>query len=95
MDERVADALDPAVGDVERLMDGCSVLDCLPVGMEGQPSAGTGTVMRTSALREYAIAAGFQDVEVLPLEHPLFNFYTPGRLGKNAAAIRFASIRHL
>jgi hypothetical protein len=69
-------------------MDGCSVLHCLPVGMEGQPSAGTGTVMRTSTLREYVIAAGFQDVEVLPLEHPLFNFYrlagsarTPRRSG--------------
>jgi hypothetical protein len=88
MDERVADAFDPAAGDVERLMDGCSVLHCLPVGMEGQPSAGTGTVMHTSAIREYAITAGFQDVEVLPLEHPSFNFYrlvgsarTPRRSG--------------
>ena len=75
MDERVADAFDPAAGDVERFMYGFSVLHCLPVGMEDQPSAGTGTVMRISTLRGYAIAAGFQDVDVLPLEHPFFNFY--------------------
>jgi 2-polyprenyl-3-methyl-5-hydroxy-6-metoxy-1,4-benzoquinol methylase len=75
MDERVADAFDPVAGDVERYMYGFSVLHCLPVGLEEQPSAATGTVMRASTLRGYAREAGFQDAEVLPLEHPFFSFY--------------------
>jgi hypothetical protein len=58
------------------MMYGWSVLHCLPVGMaEHQPSAATGTVMRTATLRRYAQEAGFRDVEVLPLDHFFFNFY--------------------
>ena len=75
MDERVADAFDPAAGDVERFMYGFSVLHCLPVGLEERPSAATGTVMRASTLRGYAQQAGFRDAEALPLEHPFFRFY--------------------
>lgn len=75
MDERVADAFDPEAGDVERMMYGFSVLHCLPVGMEVQPSRQTGTVMRTATLRRYAREAGFKEVDVLPLEHPFFRFY--------------------
>jgi SAM-dependent methyltransferase len=73
MDERVADVFDPA-GDVERFMYGFSVLHCLPVGLEDQPSAATGTVMRPDTLRRYAKVAGFGAVEVLPLQHPFFRF---------------------
>jgi len=75
MDERVADAFDPEAGDVERFMYGFSVLHCLPVGLEDQPSAATGTVMRPDTLRAYATVAGFSAVDVLPLEHPFFRFY--------------------
>ncbi len=75
MDERVSDAFDPAAGDVERFMYGFSVLHCLPVGLEDQPSAATGAVMRSETLRRYAAAAGFDAVEVLALEHPYFRFY--------------------
>lgn len=75
MDERVADTFDPEAGDIERLMYGFSVLHCLPVGMEEQPSAGTGTVMRVDTLRGYALEAGFSDAVVLPLDHPFFRFY--------------------
>lgn len=75
MDERVADTFDPGAGDVERFMYGFSVLHCLPVGLEEQPSRATGTVMRTSVMRGYAQEAGFRDIEVLPLEHPFFYFY--------------------
>jgi cyclopropane fatty-acyl-phospholipid synthase-like methyltransferase len=75
LDERVAERFDPDAGDIERLMYGFSVLHCLPVGMVDQPSAGTGTVMRTPTLRRYAQAAGFADVEVLPVENIFFNFY--------------------
>lgn len=75
MDERVAEAFDPAAGDVERYMYGFSVLHCLPTGLAEQPSVGTGTVMRPATLRGYAREAGFSDVEVLPLDHPFFHFY--------------------
>jgi hypothetical protein len=75
MDERVADTFDPEAGEVERFMYGFSVLHCLPVGLEDQPAAGTGTVMRLDTLRRYAAAAGFSAVEVLPLEHAFFRFY--------------------
>jgi SAM-dependent methyltransferase len=75
MDERVSDVFDPEAGDVERFMYGFSVLHCLPVGLEEQPSKATGTVMRSGTLRGYAREAGFRDAEILPLEHPFFYFY--------------------
>jgi hypothetical protein len=48
---------------------------CLPDGMSHQPSAATGTVMRPDTLRAYARDAGFEDVEVLPIEAGFFRFY--------------------
>jgi SAM-dependent methyltransferase len=74
-DERVADEFTPNGDETERLMYGFSVLHCLPVGMVDAPSAGTGTVMRTSTFRGYAIQAGFRDVEVLPIDNPFWRFY--------------------
>jgi hypothetical protein len=66
---------DPDAGGVEPLMYGISVLHCLPAGRAEAPSAATGTVMRSGTLRAYAREAGFEDAEVLPIEHPLFRFY--------------------
>ena len=37
--------------------------------------SGTGTVMRPATLRGYARQAGFDDLEVLPVEHEMFRFY--------------------
>ena len=74
-DERVADAFAAPGDDTERLMYGYSVLHCLPVGMEEQPSAATGTVMRADTLRGYAREAGFATVDVLPIEHDFWRFY--------------------
>ena len=31
--------------------------------------------MRPATLRRYAMAAGFHDVDVLPIEHAFFRFY--------------------
>ncbi|MGH9628461.1 MAG: SAM-dependent methyltransferase [Bryobacteraceae bacterium] len=75
VDERVGDQFDPNAGVTEKLMYGFSILHCLPAGMAEQPSAGTGTVMRTSTFQKYAEEAGFRDVEVLPIDNPLFRFY--------------------
>lgn len=74
-DERVADEFTPNGDDIERLMYGFSILHCLPVGMADTPSAGTGTVMRTSTFRTYALDAGFRHVEVLPIENLFWRFY--------------------
>jgi len=52
-----------------------SLLFCLPTGMAEQPSVGTGQVMRPATLRRYAREAGFSEVEILPIEHPLMRMY--------------------
>ena len=75
MDERVAETFTAPGDDVERLMYGYSLMCCLADGMAHQPSAGTGTVMRPSTLRRYAVEAGFVDVEILDIENDFFRFY--------------------
>ncbi len=74
-DERTADRYSLDAGDVERLYYGFSVLHCLPVGMVGHEPAGTGTVMRETTVRQYAQAAGFTGLEVLPIENDYWRFY--------------------
>lgn len=74
-DERVADTFTAPADPIERLMYGASVLHCLPVGMAEEPSVATGTVMRMDTLRAYASEAGFQSLEVLPIENDVWRFY--------------------
>jgi SAM-dependent methyltransferase len=74
-DEKTSDEFAAPGDEMERLFYGFSVLCCLPAGMSEQPSAGTGTVMRTHTMRSYASAAGFSDVEVLDVPHDLLRFY--------------------
>lgn len=74
-DERVGETFTAQGNDVEWMMYGWSILHCLPVGMAEQPSSGTGTVMRTDTVVQYATAAGFRKVEVLPIDHFFFRFY--------------------
>jgi 2-polyprenyl-3-methyl-5-hydroxy-6-metoxy-1,4-benzoquinol methylase len=74
-DERVGETFTPTGNDIEWMMYGWSVLHCLPVGMADHPSVGTGTVMRTNTLRQYAREAGFRDVEVLPIDNYFFRIY--------------------
>jgi SAM-dependent methyltransferase len=75
MDERVGEQFTGQADDVERLMYGFSLLLCLPDGRSHGPSSATGTVMRPDTLRGYARAAGFADIEVLPIENDLWRFY--------------------
>ena len=63
-----ADAFAPDGDELERLMYGFSLFVCLPDGLSSPPSVGTGTVMRPSTLRGYALDAGFESMEVLPIE---------------------------
>ncbi len=74
-DERVADEFTAPGDEVERVMYGWSILHCLPVGREEQPSAETGTAMRESTFRRYAEEAGFSHIEVVPIEHDFWRFY--------------------
>jgi SAM-dependent methyltransferase len=75
MDEAVGDAFGERNDEVERLMYGLSLFICLPDGLSHEESVGTGTVMRASTLRSYALDAGFSDLEVMPIENELWRFY--------------------
>jgi SAM-dependent methyltransferase len=75
MDERVGESFTAPADEVERFMYGWSLLVCLPGGMSQAPAAGTGTVMRPDTLRMYAEKAGYQDVEILPIDNDFFRFY--------------------
>jgi 2-polyprenyl-3-methyl-5-hydroxy-6-metoxy-1,4-benzoquinol methylase len=77
MDENVGERFTAPGDELERLYYGFSTLCCLPAGLAEQPSAATGTVMRPDTFRQYALEAGFRDVEILPIEHDLFRFYRP------------------
>jgi SAM-dependent methyltransferase len=76
MDEAVADDFAAPGDDTERMMYGFSLLVCLPDGRSSSPSEATGTVMRRSVLEAYARRAGFESVDVLPIEDfGAFRFY--------------------
>ncbi|MEU2853355.1 methyltransferase domain-containing protein [Streptomyces syringium] len=74
-DERVPDTFEAPADEIQRFFYGASLLYCLPTGMAEQPSAATGTVMRTPLFREYAQRAGYADIEVLPIEHMFWRLY--------------------
>jgi SAM-dependent methyltransferase len=74
-DERVADTFTTDVEGGERFQWGWSALHCLPTAMTFPPAAGTGTVMRAPTLRGYAQAAGFADIEILPIDNDFWRFY--------------------
>lgn len=59
----------------EQYLYGWSVISCLPDAMGVPDSAATGTVMRPSTVRKYALEAGFRSVEVLPIEANKWQFY--------------------
>jgi SAM-dependent methyltransferase len=74
-DERVADTFTTEVDDAERFQWGWSAIHCLPTALTDPPAAGTGTIMRTPTFRQYALDAGFTDVEILPVENDFWRFY--------------------
>ncbi|MEA2558421.1 MAG: hypothetical protein QOG88_1959 [Actinomycetota bacterium] len=74
-DERTEDTFTAPASETERFFYAYSVLCCLPSGMDADASVGTGTVMRRSTFERYAKEAGFEAVEVLPIEHDFLRFY--------------------
>jgi len=75
VDERVGSSFLSGDGELDALMYGWSVLHCLPVGLDAERSAGTGTVMRLSTLERYAKEAGFARIEILPVDAGFFRLY--------------------
>jgi SAM-dependent methyltransferase len=74
-DELVGERFAVPAGDHERYAYGWSVVSCLPDAMGDPETAATGAVMRPSTLRSYAREAGFQGVDVLPIETEYWRFY--------------------
>jgi hypothetical protein len=74
-DERVAETFTAPGDEAERLFYGYSVVACLANGLVDQPSVGTGTVLRPSALEVISREAGFGGFTILPVEHDSFRFY--------------------
>jgi 2-polyprenyl-3-methyl-5-hydroxy-6-metoxy-1,4-benzoquinol methylase len=74
VDERTEDEFTADASEMERLFYAFSTLHCLAVSLQ-DGGAGTGTVIRTSTVRAYAEEAGFDEVEVLDVEHPQFRLY--------------------
>lgn len=75
LEPKAEEAFSAPASDTQRFLYAISVLHCLPVSLSERPSAGTGTVMRPATVREYAQAAGFSGVDVLPAEHPFHRLY--------------------
>lgn len=76
-DENVGEHFSAPGDAIERLNYGFSIIHCLPatIAERGPIELATGTVIRPSTLRGYAIEAGFQNVEVLPIQFDFWRFY--------------------
>ena len=74
-DERVAERFNAPGDEIERFSYGMSVLHCLAVGNLDDDSAATGTVIRPDTVRAYATDAGFDRIDVLPIENDFWRFY--------------------
>jgi SAM-dependent methyltransferase len=75
VDGLVAEEFTVAASPRERTEYGWSVVSCLPGAMGDPQTAATGAVMRPSVLRQYALQAGFGEVEVLPIQTDYWRFY--------------------
>jgi hypothetical protein len=84
VDERVAERFAAPGDEVERMMYGWSVTHCLPTQLVDEPSAALGTVLRAGTVRDCALEAGYERVEVLPVENDFFRLY---RLHPHATAV--------
>src|ERR687895_713120 len=74
-DVKMKDKLEEKNDFAGRLYYNFSVLLCLPQSMEYPNSASTGAAMTPSSFRKYAKAAGFSKVDLLPIEHIMWQFY--------------------
>jgi 2-polyprenyl-3-methyl-5-hydroxy-6-metoxy-1,4-benzoquinol methylase len=74
-DEAVDEVFTAPASIEEQYHYGWSVVACLPAVMGDPDTAATGAVMRPATLRQYALEAGFQDLEILPVATDWLRFY--------------------
>lgn len=74
-DERVEEHFTAPASLEEQYHYAWSVVACLPAVMGDPDTAATGAVMRPATLRRYALEAGFQGLEVLPVAAGTLRFY--------------------
>ena len=74
-DELVEDEFTAPASIEEQYHYAWSVVACLPAVMGDPDTAATGAVMRPATLRRYALEAGFQSLEILPVEAEMLRFY--------------------
>lgn len=74
-DEKVAEHFHAPGDEIERLMYGWSIVHCLPIAMSESPSDAIGTVIRSDTVRALGHAAGFERVDVLPVNAGFFRMY--------------------
>jgi hypothetical protein len=74
-DEAVEDEFTAPASLEEQYHYSWSVVACLPAVMGDLETAATGAVMRPATLRQYALEAGFRDLEVLPVKAEMLRFY--------------------
>ncbi|HKR68491.1 MAG TPA: class I SAM-dependent methyltransferase [Streptosporangiaceae bacterium] len=75
VDERAAEVFTAPGEPTERFFAAASAIWCLPQGRVGPDPEPVGTLIRPAAMRELAWRAGYQDADVLPIEHPAWRFY--------------------
>jgi ubiquinone/menaquinone biosynthesis C-methylase UbiE len=74
-DELVEDQFTAPASIQEQYHYAWSVVACLPSVMGDPDTAATGAVLRPATLRQYARQAGFQDLEILPVNAGMLRFY--------------------
>jgi ubiquinone/menaquinone biosynthesis C-methylase UbiE len=74
-DELVEDEFTAPASIEEQYHYAWSVVACLPAVMGDPDTAATGAMMRPATLRQYAMEAGFRDLEVLPVNGGMLRFY--------------------
>jgi len=74
-DELVEDEFTAPASIEEQYHYAWSVVACLPAVMGDPDTAATGAVMRPATLRRFALEAGFQDLEILPVKAGVLRFY--------------------
>ena len=75
LDSQVPDAFGGPGDEIERFQYAASVLHCLPAALDGVGAEGSGTVLRSPTVREYATAAGFRDLQVIDLDDRFHRLY--------------------
>ncbi|HEX9527735.1 MAG TPA: class I SAM-dependent methyltransferase [Streptosporangiaceae bacterium] len=74
-DELVEDEFTAPASIEEQYHYAWSVVACLPAVMGDLDTAATGAVLRPATLRQYALEAGFQGLEILPVNAGMLRFY--------------------